>query len=245
MNPVQFKNPPIKEAIIDIKIKPLDRGYLKKIENIGELIKSYPIRKNLFSSSLKFKISKTGDPKVEKSTSDNLGYRFETKTGNYVAQFKLDGFTFSILNSYKSWENFIKTAKELWDKYLKIVEPQLVTRVSCRFINRILIPDKKYINEYFTFEDDDKDIDGFISERFLNRTQLFNKEKGIKLLLTKMDESITHNGEHPIIIDNDVLKTVQLDPKSKEIWEIINSFRIIKNDIFFNCITQKTRKLFN
>lgn len=60
-----------------------------------------------------------------------------------------------------------------------------------------------------------------------------------------MDESITDNGEHPIIIDNDVLKAVQLDPKSKEIWEIINSFRIIKNDIFFNCITQKTRKLFN
>lgn len=245
MNPIQFKNPPIKEAIIDIKIKQLNRYNLEKIENVGSLLKTYPTKKVLLSGSFEFKIDKKIGPKVGKTTSNVIGYRFETKSNDKVAQFKLDGFSFSILNNYKSWEDFTKAAKELWKKYLTVVEPQIVTRVSCRFINRILIPSNKNLNEYFTFENEEKDVEGFISERFLNRSQLINNANGIKLLLTKMDEGITPNGEHPIIIDNDILKTVQLSPKSKEIWETIDSFRLIKNDIFIKCITKKTQELFN
>lgn len=244
MKPKRFKKPPIKEAIIEIKVKPLNISFLDSLEQIKGIKKLFPNKKTIYSGSFKFKIDKLKNPLVQEPISSIHGYRYETKIGDKVVQYKLDGMAFSLINNYKSWELFIAQAQDLWKEYIGCVKPELVTRISCRFINRIPIATDLDFSKYFNFNLNNPKIKNFKVSGFLNRLQLYEPEKNIKILSTKMNGEITQQSEIPIILDNDILKDVQIDINSKEIWAILDSFREIKNQMFFKSIKNQTEELF-
>ena len=48
----------------------------------------------------------------------------------------------------------------------------------------------------------------------------------------------------PLIFDIDVFREGTFDPERPEIWEAMEQLRQLKNEIFFNSITEKAKELF-
>ncbi|MCO6459644.1 MAG: TIGR04255 family protein [Pirellulaceae bacterium] len=65
-------------------------------------------------------------------------------------QSRVNGFTFSRLAPYESWEPFRHEARRQWEVYRNRLNPQGVARIAVRCINRIDLPgDSVDLKEYF------------------------------------------------------------------------------------------------
>jgi len=136
-----LKNAPITEAIIDFRTK------LPAIFNVKEFLSlketfcdRFPkIQERRFIKS-GFKINK-GVPVSEEPKEEGIhGYFFKPTDDKKVVQFRINGFTFSLLKPYTSWEDFRNEAKDLWKFFVNITSPENVTRIAVRYINHMDIP---------------------------------------------------------------------------------------------------------
>ena len=57
-----------------------------------------------------------------------------------MAQFRVDGFTFSKMVPYTSWEEVFAEALRLWRVYVQVASPRQVARIAVRYINRMRVP---------------------------------------------------------------------------------------------------------
>jgi uncharacterized protein (TIGR04255 family) len=48
----------------------------------------------------------------------------------------------------------------------------------------------------------------------------------------------------PLILDIDVYREIMLPPRSPAIWEALEELRQLKNEIFFDSLTEKAKELF-
>ena len=96
---------PITEAIIDFRVKlPSEfevEAFLKLKKTIGDRFPKFEERK-LFSSQIGFKKGKPQPPSAEYHGIQ--GYFFRPEDEKNVAQFRIDGFTFSRLKPYTNWK---------------------------------------------------------------------------------------------------------------------------------------------
>ena len=76
----------------------------------------------------------------------DLGYRYKTETE--IAQFRVDGFTFSKIAPYTTWGEVSSEALRLWKVYVEVAKPRQVSRVAVRYINRMRLPNVKDLGEY-------------------------------------------------------------------------------------------------
>ena len=138
----KLPNPPIKEALIDIRVALPQEVEIADLEATHDLvIDRFPVRKILHQSKLGLNIN-VENPSDAKASADNstLGVRCESKDGKQVVQFRLNGFTYSRLDSYTEWISMADEAKELWQVFADTVNPIGVTRIAIRFINVVRIP---------------------------------------------------------------------------------------------------------
>jgi uncharacterized protein (TIGR04255 family) len=178
----------------------------------------------------------------------NLGYRFESRAAEQpdrVVLARMNGFTFSRLWGYDDWHTFSTEAKELWERYVSLAKPSRVTRVALRYINRIQIPwPFKDFEEYFLTVPRvapaiDKGLSGYLMQLQLPQSD------SITAVVTQVAEPITpETSTASIVFDIDVFQTQEHDPLSGSVWELCERLRNIKNSIFFESITPRTRELF-
>src|SRR5258708_35248458 len=65
---------------------------------------------------------------------------WQDSAGSLVAQFRIDGFTFSKLEPYTTWEEVFAEASRLWQLYVAKAQPPEVIRVAVGCINRLRVP---------------------------------------------------------------------------------------------------------
>ena len=134
-----FRNAPITEAVIEIKAILPEAGSLESLKQIhGRLNERFPET----GERREFKGGFTVGKQVHGIQTEEkvVGFTFRSSQEKKVMQPRLDGFAFSKLKPYETWEQFRNEARELWDVYSEIAQPEEVTRISLRYINRIEIP---------------------------------------------------------------------------------------------------------
>jgi uncharacterized protein (TIGR04255 family) len=47
-----------------------------------------------------------------------------------------------------------------------------------------------------------------------------------------------------VFLDIDTFTVSRLDPNSDQIWQVLDQLRDLKNQVFFNAITEKTKEAF-
>src|SRR5258708_20692263 len=72
------------------------------------------------------------------TTTSAMGWQYSA--GSLVAQFRIDGFTFSKLEPYTTWEEVFAEASRLWQLYVAKAQPPEGIRVAGRDINRLRVP---------------------------------------------------------------------------------------------------------
>jgi uncharacterized protein (TIGR04255 family) len=72
----------------------------------------YPTRQDRFEVRASVALTPTVATRAEQR---QLGYAFTSQAGVEIVQVRIDGFTFSRLHPYTSWDSFSAEARQLWD----------------------------------------------------------------------------------------------------------------------------------
>jgi uncharacterized protein (TIGR04255 family) len=241
-----FRNPPIKEALIDIRAELPSGIELSHLEKLHDKIKSqYPTRKlrHRWEGKVEFKEGET--PVSEAKDLGPDGLLFWSADEKQLVQFRLDGFTFNRLRPYKSWDSMKAEAQPLWDIYVAGIEPIQVTRLALRYINSIEIPEKMFqLEDYLSQPPRIPNELSQIMEEFLSRVVVGFPEFDAKAIITQAPQPSKNPNVTSVLFDVDVFRLVNLAPSSQDIWVILGKLRDLKNLIFSKYITEKTKELF-
>jgi uncharacterized protein (TIGR04255 family) len=174
-----------------------------------------------------------------------VGLVFRSASGENVAQFRIDGFTFSRLSPYTSWEEVFPEAFRLWKMYAETVIPDFITRIAVRYINKLHIPlpmgnFSEYLSSYPVVPPElPKQI-----ATFLTRIVIPESDFSADAAITQALEKPTDPNSVTIILDIDVYRVRQYEIDDEAIKLEFEELRKLKNIIFFSSITEKTAGLF-
>jgi len=132
---MHYKNAPITEALIDIRVElPAEFGF-EQLQGMKKLVAAEYPRDETFTMAMAT-ISLL--PEVQASTQHKkMGLKLWSVGDKQVFQARLDGFTFSRLEPYETWERLRDEARRLWDIYRGFAKPTRITRVAVRYINQL------------------------------------------------------------------------------------------------------------
>lgn len=242
---MKYKNPPIKEAIFDIRIGSLGKSSLEEIEKVhSQISETYPNKKKQINIVGKFEL-KEGIQISNETGSEVRGFIFSSTNNCLQVQFRLDGFTLNMLKPYSEWAEFSEEAFRLWKLYQENFVPNSITRIALRYINRIEIP-LPFI-EFQEFISNMPPIPVCLPQTFHNFFMQVNvpcDNSGTGIIITETIEPPSKE-VLPFILDLDAFKIGDILIDSESLKKEFDSLRDLKNNVFENCITDKTRKLFD
>ena len=240
-----LKNAPITEALIDLRVsEPAERVEFEDREDrlkgcpesLGD---EYPQRFDMYVAHLEFRGSVKDGVQTGEREQGLRGYKFVSTDEKQIVQFRLDGFTFSRLKPYEDWMRLRDETKRLWFKYEQHMRPpQKIRRVALRYINHVEIPIGKEADEFLPtgprLPSDTADRQAISS--FLSRVIVSDRKYDAQVGFTQArDESKpAAEGFARILIDIDVFRTGSFS--HGEVWDILQGFHDLKNEMFFSSI---------
>ncbi|NGZ02642.1 MAG: hypothetical protein CV090_06295 [Nitrospira sp. WS238] len=241
-----FRNPPITEALIDIRVELPSGVELSHLEKLHDEIRlQYPTKKLRHRWEGKVEFKEGTSPVSETKDLGPDGILFWSTDEKQLVQFRLDGFTFNRLRPYKTWDSMITEAQPLWDIYVVGIKPIQVARLALRYINSIEIPEKMFeLEEYLAEPPRIPNGLSPLMEEFLSRIVIAFPEFDAKAIITQAPQPSKNPNVTSILLDLDVSRSVNLEPRSQDIWVILSKLRDLKNRVFDKYITEKTKELF-
>ncbi len=235
-----LENAPIREALIDIQVKLPEGTTIEDIEKFGELVKNdYPQICKRWEANIEIKADKASDMQQKQ-----VGYNFISNNKKQIIQARINGFTFSRLKRYETWEKLQDEAFRLWRLYVQHLRPLSIERVACRYINEIRLKIPVRLRDYLTAPPGRPESAPEVLASFLTRVVIPYEELGATAIVTQALEKVADDGAVPIILDIDVFKSDSFDIGSTDAWDTLDKLREVKNQLFFNSIEEKTVELY-
>jgi len=240
-----LRNAPIREAIVDIKVAPVIS--VDVLTPVFESLKSsFPQQEVMQQSTFGFEL---GPHVMRSSRLDGAiqGRRLTSVDGKHIVQFRVDGFTFSRLPPYETWETMREHAEPLWNLYREHSKAEKISRAAVRYINVMSLPMpivdfKEYLSAPPSLPASlPQELGGFFS-----RVILIHRDIDAAAFVTQALESSLDN-KVQVILDIDVFKepkTADWEASDVQTWGKLEEMRNFKNRIFFESITEKTAELF-
>ncbi|MCU7904397.1 MAG: TIGR04255 family protein [Candidatus Thiodiazotropha sp. (ex Epidulcina cf. delphinae)] len=234
---------PIKEALIDIQVALPEKVTTETLNSkYAQIAGQYPKHETLQRGEFGLH-SDEGQPTKVTIGQSMVGYRYTSEDRRRVAQFRVDGFTFSQLEPYGSWDEMKEEAVRLWEVYAASVSPDPITRVGARYINVLKLPLNTELEEYLTAPPTIPEGLNQELSSFLTRIEISDPTIESRGILTQALEGV-HGNYAPIVLDIEVFITKQFDPQDEEFWCCLDQLRNFKNTVFFESITEKAAELF-
>jgi uncharacterized protein (TIGR04255 family) len=241
-----FKNPPITEAIIDIRVElgtDFEYALLKDICN--EIHESYPevIEQKKVQSTIQ--IAPTGRSESPNKV-EHQGFFCYSHDKKKIIQNRIDGFTFNKLKPYENWEKLKDESMSMWQIYSKIAKPVKITRIALRYINNIGLPlPIKDFKDYFkTTPDIAPTLPQSLSQFFMQLV-VPDDETGAEVMINQTMKSSVENNKLSYLFDIDAQKNLNITQEYFEtIWDEFERLRKLKNKIFIESLTEKAKELF-
>lgn len=241
----QLSRAPIVEAIIGVTARAISTWEESAItEQFKRRLPEYPNIQSHREIRHEFKMAFDAKPEQAFQDMGWLGLRCESEDKLQVAQFNRDGFSFSRLKPYQSWEQFYQEGLRLWGLYNEIAQPSDMQRIGLRFINRIEFSQDKVELEDFLQNPPkpprgmDVPFAGFLQH---NTLAVSGYPYGINLIQT-MQQSQGVDALLGVILDIDVFTTEPID-NQELIGQNLVKMRWLKNKAFFGSITSKTLEM--
>lgn len=237
-----LEHAPIVEAVIEIRTRvesPWEESALR--EQLKAKLPSYPkiISQSEFRHELKVK---AGQPPEQ--TFHDLGWkglRLQSADDHYIAQFTRDGFVFSRLQPYESWDQFKEEAMRLWKVHAELAKSLEVQRLGVRFINRITLPvGEVRLDDYLRVPPQppgelDLQIMGFFHQDNLLVT---GHPYAINIVKTVQPPQESGSDGGGLILDIDVFTTKPFEQRTNAIDKHLAEMRWLKNKVFYSSLTK-------
>lgn len=232
---------PITEALIDIRVTlPKEARTMEHLAGLDAQFRDlYPERKEIKEVQFKVNIDHAeGDEK----TSTQLGFRYTNTEGTQVIQAAINGFTFSRLPPYEDWAKLKEEAERTWRIYSDHVQPETITRVATRYINKLVLPGPALdFDDYLRYVPKVPKVLPQVIGPFLSRIVAGDSQQELTVIITQSFQPSPT--EISVILDIDAYR-IKVFTDEHEAWNVIDRLRDFKNRIFFDSITEKTAKLF-
>lgn len=249
MSEVHLDNSPIREAVIDFRFNftsPVDLAGLDS--SCAALGSEYPTKEVIDLNSLFFDMSADNKPKFE-HTKGIVGYRLISDKKDAIIQFRVDGFTFSKMRPYTSWEDVTERVKRAYGVYIGAVKADKITRIATRYINFIPLGASENLNikKYFNFFPCLPSDLGSAIDNFLMRVSFKDEISGINTVVNQ-GLAIEHNAAtaetvRSIVFDIDSFID-KADVQINNPWEYLNQVKEFTNKAFFEGVTEYTESKF-
>ena len=241
MGTLHYDKAPITEAIIDIHVKPHGLTLSQLEKSLDGEDERYPIAKPLVKFHGYMEI---GERTATETKQEQIGFVRKDEAEKQVSQFRLDGFTFSRLTPYESWEPFRDEAKRLWCLYRERTAPVEITRVAVRYVNRFDIPGTQIeLKDYFrTSPEISPDLPQSLAGFFM-RIMIPQDDLKAQLLINETIIPPPAPGLVSIVLDIDLFRDKDVPNSEAEIWSLLEQLRTRKNEVFKACITERTERL--
>jgi uncharacterized protein (TIGR04255 family) len=225
-----FPRAPVVEAILSFRFPPLD-----------DIEYALPTLKADFADVF---------PHVEavelprSSRRPEKAFRFKSADERHVLRLSRTSFSFHRLRPYSDWQDLAAGAQSAWSHVCKRYDPEFVSAVSLRYLNKILLPVGKDMAEYITLcPSVPRSIDTGFSD-YLLRLVLVDDVVPARAEITQ----VAGMGEDPprtLTFDIDVITDAEeFLPESAQLWDQVGRLRDYKNRLFFSSITDACRELF-
>lgn len=240
---------PIREAILQIQFK---TGSDFDIVSLAKIKESLPAEfanfNELKSTKIEFKVDAKKFESTTGSTDTIEGYRAQDGSQCLTAIFRANDFTFSMLEPYSNWNDFRRQARELWDIFRNELPDIEFSRAALRYINEISIPYHNDVpfefKDYLTTPLEIPEKLGETIEGFFSRVIIPFPDQRVKVVSINSFQEIVDNYVR-IILDNDVYRE-NIDALTEdELWELLETLRVVKDTVFFANLTDKSLEIFS
>lgn len=244
--PRHLTHAPITEALIDIHVEQNEFSFAELQKAFADLDFGYYLKGPIAHGTFGFRL--TGDGQQPETTAEaaQIGLRLHSNDEKYVAQFRVNGFTLSRLPPYEDWPSLVDETKKIWSIYKQRTGAKYVVRVATRFINNLQLPMvsgesfQKYLEK---FADVPEDVPQVLTS-FFQRLQLSDISSSATVNLILALDSVPLSGPVPVILDIDAFIHKNLDSEGKELWNILDDLRKLKNRCFFGTLTELALELY-
>lgn len=244
-SPSHYPNAPITEAIIDLRVT-LAEGFDPALLNLngnGDL-PGYPNQEVIFEAVGQLAVGPVGGSASVQPIP--IGWKFNNADQKQIVQSRINGFTFSRLAPYENWEPFRNEARRQWDVYRNKLNPQAITRIAVRYINRIDLPGNSVdLKEYFrTTPEIAPELPQQLEGYFMQLRFAYPDVDGDCLINQTIVPPARENMVS-VVLDIDLYRLHELPQSEDDLWICFESLHDAKNKIFEACITDATRRLFS
>ena len=251
---MHYPSAPILEAIIDLRVSRSELIGTDEIQAVADsLSESYTHSGKLVGWESTIHVdSRSTDHKSELKTHE-AGLRLSSKSTDpaYVATIRHDGLGCIHIGKYTRWENLFDQAQYVWKAYQEIVQPERITRIATRFINRIDIPVEEATVDAEIRYEDYVTVYPTIPNSFQFRlvsgyfSQVHFPQNDLTAILTLNTGLVPppREGVLSVLLDFDLFSEAGWETMDAA-WDVVNKFRDRKNEVFEASITDKARGLF-
>ena len=237
-----YAKAPIVEAVIDIQAQVPDDDADKRLLKFAELIaERFPQKSPLQMVSMN--LNADGSHNMDRQ---DLGWRLVSEANDRIVQVRRQGFTYSHMPPYTQWSVFEGEAKPLWQRFVETCQPEKVTRVAVRYINRLRLPAGAIqLEDYLTINPQVPAVCEPIEGLLLQvQSRHLDVDPMCRSVITVASEVATDTNAHPMVLDIDVSVETSLGPQDSHCWTLLEKLRFKKNQLFEGSITDNVRRTF-
>jgi len=229
-----YNRAPIVEAIIEISIEPLDQTVVPKLEALGSSA-GYPIKGAQLQVSSHITVGLQSSMAAAQMIS---GFIFHNAERTYAFGARLNGFSLSRLPPYDRWEPFRDEAMRLWDLFRSAIGACNVSGLGVRYINQVEIPANEPIERFLaTYPEVARGIPQGLNSYFM-RVEVPWENPTATLIIQQGLLPPPSANMAKILLDDDF--RIQF-AHGDDIWELLESARTAKNEVFEACIRDELR----
>lgn len=245
---MKYKNAPIIEAVFDVRVGGVKIGTKDDLSGLKTVLQASGFVKDkkimTFKNILNVSTDLNNALPTQDSSTELAGFVYLTEDETRQIQITEEGFTFNALKPYSSWEETFPEFLKFWSLYFTKFSPVSITRIAARYINRIELPlpigdfDSYFVNMPMI----PKCLPQTLSNFFIQLQIPFEDQQKTVILTQTLEarqESIL-----PFLVDIDVFQQGELTNDLSQLTVEFEKIRKIKNDVFEEIITDKTRELF-
>jgi len=239
---------PIVEAVIEIRARAtqtLEESSLRSI--LEPRLDGYGFLDSLQGFHGEVKIEGGKPPTQKVRDLGWIGIRFRSTDGKHIVQFKRDGFVFSRLEPYDTWEQLFGGSQRLWNIHKELAGPAEIQRIGLRFINRIKLPPGELLFEDYMLPapsspcDLDLPFHGFMHQDTLAVPE---HPYAINVIRTIQKPNGGRDAGIALILDIDIFTTQSFELDEALLGQRLLEMRWLKNKVFFGSITKKALEMF-
>jgi uncharacterized protein (TIGR04255 family) len=230
-------NAPITEALIDVRVT-LARGLT--VEDLAGIkvrfSDRFPIVEEQRQSELFLQLAEGRLAPAAVADHGVTGMLLRSDDRREAVQLQDQGFVFSKLRPYTSWEDVSTTARDCWEQYVAAVPVEQVNRIAVRYINHFAVPRQHAVAQYLTAPPAiPEDVESEAVTNTLARLRLMGSDNRVSRVLQATEA--TELGTS-VMLDIDCFRAVQFEPLAATFWSSLEELRQMKNRIFFGSITE-------